>query len=519
MAYWRGKLLLYLLGLPTDTKVLWLGERKGFWKDQFDPSQLSFRLNVSDELKSYGLVFLTIDKYLGNRNLKQFVDFATSVRKDNSKIITFASNSFSFQNLKSLVTQPSYDKFRKLLPFSSKSFPSKKLGGFNKASFLALPDPERATEFLCPKIERIDIPCYSSILVKALHKFGFYRFSHPGYWHISSQTTIEDGPLFHKIKNTLGIALGTEHLALRLDKFEIRDRGSLVVFLSEMNSAAKIVAKVVFKKADIKRAKRNFEFITWLHSNFRVPEFVKNRTPSPLGEFTHEDLQVFIETRLPGILAWKLGPKSRYGHVWMEAVKFINTLFYSCAVETELDERTLSELFFRDMKIIVSSNFADPETIDLLVRAIIIAKNQLLGLSMPMGPTHGDYGGGNITACPKTSKVYGVFDWDTGRYRDLPGIDLINMEIQRRRSNAKESLSRSVAAIASLVASSEKFCNEDILMVGKDEEKRRYVWKSLFLVTIIRYVTRALQYPTLFNRDEKDYIDTLRWALQNLRNN
>jgi len=48
---------------------------------------------------------------------------------------------------------------------------------------------------------------------------------------------------------------------------------------------------------------------------------------------------------------------------------------------------------------------------------------------------HGDFGYGNILCDSNTASLTGIIDWDTARDIELPGVDFINLLIQKFRTH------------------------------------------------------------------------------------
>ena len=51
--------------------------------------------------------------------------------------------------------------------------------------------------------------------------------------------------------------------------------------------------------------------------------------------------------------------------------------------------------------------------------------------------SHGDFGYGNILYDSRTASLSGVIDWDTSRDVELPGVDFINLLIQKFRAKSR----------------------------------------------------------------------------------
>ena len=100
-----------------------------------------------------------------------------------------------------------------------------------------------------------------------------------------------------------------------------------------------------------------------------------------------------------------------------------------------------------------------------------------------------------------------MIDWDTSRELELPGIDLLNMSIQRHRRFA--SIPVALTQVASnLLRSSPEFATSFAKFAPKLERGlRRY-----FLGTcLVRYTSRSLEYPHIAAREAEDLLHLLNW--------
>lgn len=513
----KGRSLLQLVNLPSDSSVLMLGFDGSIWKDQFEFSQVYCGTDQFCDKENYDLVFLDMVSSIVTNNFKKCLKLIKKKLAATGILIISIPNSFSFKNLKSLVKRADiYYKFSPMLSPLALPIVSRYLLPWHSESFLAIPDPLNAIEFVAPGRDSVEIPWYANSVEKLMDRIGWYKYVHAGYWIISSKHRIEENGLLERAGEAVSSLLDLRGLKLRIDRFEIRERGALVIFISENMKGNKFIIRVTSSVENRRRIQKNHLYLTRVHQNPDIPDNLKNKLPYPLDEFNFGNCHVFMESRLPGILAWKVETGRVKNIVYKQAADFIIQFFESAASKLVLNEQILTELFSQDMEIIDASNFAGEDIRRLLLNGINLVRERLLGRKLILGPSHGDYGHGNIMVDEKTGHLRGVIDWDTGRFRDFPGIDFINLLIQKRRSECRESLRDTVAELADLRSITEEvrkiLGRLDKLQVVNSTE----MWRIALLITVIRYITRAMQYPTLFCRDKWDFFATLDWSLNKL---
>jgi len=233
---------------------------------------------------------------------------------------------------------------------------------------------------------------------------------------------------------------------------------------------------------------------------------IKNLIPFPVERGSYQGVSIYIETMIPGKLAWKATRRKVRDTIYKEAIDFIFQLNKHTKENTLLDKDKLESLFEQDLQRFNKNTSINNELKNNILKMISIIKNKLLGRKIWLVASHGDYGYGNILVDPSTGNLLGVIDWDTGRKEEFPWIDMINLEIQNKRSNNINRLSEAIRALASRLSFADLINNCSIY--EREFNVGNGVFKILFYIALIRYMGRAAQYETIFNAEQNEYLES-----------
>jgi len=239
-----------------------------------------------------------------------------------------------------------------------------------------------------------------------------------------------------------------------------------------------------------------------LHKSPNLSAAMKKKLPQPIGEEENAAHSIFTETLIDGRLAWKVNQKSLRKKIFDEAESFIFDLQLSFRQSVVFSEQKIQELFHGDIEIIDTHNPIFKQIFLCLIQNICY---ELANDSFYMTVSHGDYGYGNILVHPSSGSLSGVIDWDTGRMEDLPGIDYLNFIVQKKRIEFGLSIEKSFI---------DTF--EEIKRTGNIDDKNFYAnefnitgkrIKIIFFACLVRFISRAAQYPDVFYKDQQNYIN------------
>ncbi|QWV91845.1 aminoglycoside phosphotransferase family protein [Geomonas oryzisoli] len=280
-----------------------------------------------------------------------------------------------------------------------------------------------------------------------------------------------------------------------VERVDVRSRGAVVLFLAEQGTGRRFVARLVFDAASDAIIARNAQYLGYLRSLGDAA--LQRLIPTPLGRRTRPGVTVYLETKLPGELAWKrLTPWIRR-RTDRDMELFLTRLAEASGHRVLLDQATLDALFREDMEVIRACPAIDQSFFDSLCTTVSGIKKALLGRSLELVSSHGDFGYGNVLVHPVTGTVRGVIDWDTGRKSEFPAVDLVNHYIQKERIRRGCNFFAAFEAVLALplaglpLAAFYLGCGQGAL---------------LHYVTFLRYLARSARYHKLFQAHCGEYV-------------
>jgi len=240
-----------------------------------------------------------------------------------------------------------------------------------------------------------------------------------------------------------------------------------------------------------------------------IPKTLKMKLPKPIGELETNTKSLFTETLVNGRLAWKVNQKPLRGKIFDEATRFIGNLQIYTQRSVIIVEDIIKNLFEDDIESIKVYN---TELSDIILNYVNKIYEVLAGSFFVLTVSHGDYGYGNIMVNQDSGNLTGVIDWDTGRIEDLPGIDYVNLLIQKNRTERGMSIEESFIDIFKKIWGTEKLDDKDFYAKNFGIVGNRA--KIIFLACLVRFISRSAQYPSIFFSGQKDYINVCNYLKQ-----
>lgn len=511
-----GDSLLSLVGLPADSQVLVIGAGLKRWAGCFmcghfwiDPDHGEFFAGKYD-LVLYHSGCASSRKIFTKqlKNLKILV-------KDRGSIIVFCKNFFSFSTLQKVKKGEWRQLYKQVrLGYSGFQRAIRRAGIYCRHEFLALPSLENSEEFVMPGSRFLEIPHYLHPLYHVALKFGGFRLVTDGSVFLISPRFIQDEILMKTVARQIAIAERSGSIDILLERFDIRLRGSMVLFLREKRRKQNYVARVVSANYAINIIRRNYTFLKTLRSNKMLERMLGAQLPRPVCEFSCAGFAFFVETLISGQLAWKVNPSNLRDSIFREASRFSYQLQCATRSLSYIGDETLMDLFDNDVERFDFCKITAPYFYEKILEYIYKIKRALSGKRLFLSVSHGDYGYGNILVDPRTGGITGVIDWDTGRGKDLPGIDFLNMLIQKNRNEKGLGLFEAIVEVTSTVL------NNGVLDANMSWEKELYITTDILPVlvyaTFLRYMSRAAQYTEVFRSELKDYMRTMKYLQENV---
>lgn len=270
-------------------------------------------------------------------------------------------------------------------------------------------------------------------------------------------------------------AISTAHASITRILF--RDRGTLIVEAKDADNNQYISRSSIMAGGE-KSIAKNFKIIEKLLANPTITQDSKLLIPNPVAS----SVNASIEVKKPGQLAWKvvrdspeLGPS-----ILTQAWDFSFSLCVGTCKQVKVGNDEFDAIIGSDLKYIQQFCRNDLEVTRLLVSINEHLLKHLIGKDVFVVFSHGDFGYGNILCDSKTGSLSGVIDWDTSRETELPGVDFINLLIQKFR--AQSSMDESYKAASQWIESEQLL---PIKIRGQLYEKFGITDKNLKLYSLV----------------------------------
>jgi hypothetical protein len=501
-----GDNLLLLLDLPIDCRVLILGAQLKRWRSVFRNCYYQERFTAQQlEAQNVDLILYHAACATTKARLLAQLRALKRLAEPSGRLLIFAPNFYSFTRLKMIRARGWKGLggwlrcgrwgYRRVLADT---------GFVEYREFLPFPGVEDTEELVAPRSRFLELPHYWHPLFHLARRIGLFPAIADGYVFIAGPAVLEQGQLLKAVTNLLSATGNQTTASCTLERFDLRLHGALVLFVAEQYSGCKVIVRVVSDQRSRDIVCRNQEFLRGLQTNVDLPVTVKALLPQPLGDFRLTASSIYVETLLEGILAWKVNRGHLRKRIHAEAAEFIFRLQHGTRCKVRLGTTELDELFAADLARLASCPGVTPLLRESVVGVVSKIRQALQGREMYLTASHGDYGYGNILVDARTGGVKGVIDWDTGRSRDLPGLDFLNLEIQRTRAETDSGLLTAFETVFSLaLARSSLDANgnyQTYFGVSAD------LLPAFLHLALFRYLTRASQYPEVFAAEQAEYL-------------
>jgi len=294
----------------------------------------------------------------------------------------------------------------------------------------------------------------------------------------------------------------------RVTRFDMRDRGALVLMLSD-GSGKSLVARVAKRGAVEDHISANDEKLRRLHRAAAQTPNVVSLLPDIGERLDGDGYTIWTEKRLCGTVAWRVAPRlrERLDRDWMRFLTDLSTVGRHHLILDRANALTALERFHdsRSLRGEIASEVHE------LTRWLV---DQVSGRECAFSWSHGDFGYGNLLANPYTGSLTGVIDWETASEKEFCGVDWMNMLIAREGAirgirfdeafvRVLESLSGDSTGWDGVVGAFAAFLDS---VSGNKEE-----WLASMLgITLLRALQRQSRYPQIFRKSEVEYLRALR---------
>lgn len=501
-----GESFLLLLGLPTESNVLIVGRDIEFWSQAFQNPYVTERIStLTGAPEKYDLIMYHSASANSRRMFNADLKHARQILAPNGSILLFAEKTCSYKRLKGFVKGRLGSFAGKLWYGQSDYQGAIHRAGFNSTRcFLPLPCLERPEEMIVPGSKTMELPDSPG----PLNPVG--RFAGPfaladGFVFLGGNSSMDSSCLLQTINDAVSRQLQLPVASCALERMDIRLRGAFILFLRESNTGKGFIARLVSDRKIDGIVGKNHALLENLQTA-GLPLAIKGKLPRPICRMELANSVIYVETMVAGIPAWKICHGQWRQQILLDAVDFLRQVHFASRQNSLLSGEKLGILLADDRARLANCTAVSVDFRERMMALMDALQQRLLGTGMDLVISHGDYGYGNILVDPQNGTMQGVIDWDTGRTNDFPGVDMINLLVQKERAEKCCTVLPAFTAVVGKVSDNIK---RDYHSVLNQLEIPEVLHGCIVYLGFIRYVTRAAQYPKVFCKEQSDYLAIL----------
>ena len=505
----------FLFGLTHGSRILIVGHyHQALLKDIEKFFHTVHFVMQPDELRhlskgeKYDLICLDCYTDWSNNNVAELVGACKVALNASGSLVMATTNRFSLENIVAKIRRKSRSLNGLTLRGYAKAL---KHAGFNNThAFLVFPTLRSPDEYIETEFGDVELPSYVSRVHKILHWLGVYKYVHADYLYIAAAEPISkfDAFVMHTNEKMSGHIIPQDRLLL--ERFDLRNRGALILMLSDRGKECRYVVRVAVLDTINAVISRNKSFTDKIHTLTTLTPHMISLVPKTIGTFEYRDCPAYVETRMPGILAWKVSANYAIEKVvYKECFEFIYNFNSATKHDMIIDREIFSEIIGSDLQQFKSA-FKESSDIGAVILSIEYQlANYFIGKNLSMVFGHGDYGYGNILCDRATGHVQGVIDWDTHVQKELPGVDFCNLLLQKASMEFDGKIAPTLNKLQQTVQRNGKL-DATLVGYGKDDFNLSVTDLRLYLcIAALRFIKRSLPYSNEFNMKKDDYIDIL----------
>lgn len=502
----------WLVGLRKESPVLFVGKGWESWRAGFAYSHCIPSPDWWPRLGSvrYEMIFFRPPFPVKGRRLLSNLRYLRLCSGNACGFLILADNLFAATRLKRMFSRASLSRvavprgnaglygIRRAIP---------RAGLPSGALFIPMPDPDRLEEIVRADSPMLELAHHHHPVLRLARRWGLYPWVAEGFLSLHLPRALEKGPLFSAIAQHL-VQTDQAVPAVTLQRVDMRARGAMILFVRQISGDRSWIVRVTAHPRISAIVARNHAFLDCLHDSSAVPHRLRRLLPRPLHHFDYAGRTLFIETMCPGVPAWKVNHGALIQRIHHEATHFIAELNLVTGRRKTLRVEDLNALLGQDLKRLDQCPSLTPSLgrqCDALAQTVRCA---LEGQELFLAVGHGDYGYGNILVDPRSGHLTGVIDWDTGSLQELVGVDLINMEIQKVRSERRTGFYHAFVTVARAITEQGGLDRDGTYANAFGIWKNRL--PALLATAVLRYIARAAQYPEIFRGEQEDYIQAIR---------
>lgn len=296
---------------------------------------------------------------------------------------------------------------------------------------------------------------------------------------------------------------------LRISRFDLRERGVLVLLLSDSASGQNLVCRVVRGEEGARSLQRHWEFQELVRASARNAPGVNRLLPVGVGAVQIGDHRGWVEERSPGTVSWRM-PRRYRDSIDGQLVGFLSEL-----ATLEPHARRISRCDLERERGIWS------DQIRTRLRAVCAtAAQEALEVALPVLLdqeahfcwVHGDFGYGNALAMPD-GRLSAIIDWETASEGGLAGIDFFNFLLQRARTLGARGVADASDSLIALIGR----CELGNAVCGAKDFVERFIPTQRAQLTLMglalrRLMLREHRYESPSRYEVADMVEALeRW--------
>ena len=180
------------------------------------------------------------------------------------------------------------------------------------------------------------------------------------------------------------------------------------------------------------RLERNINALEGIWNHVPILASMLTYVPRGLLKESFAGQRYFVEELMPGVCAENLRLSTPEQARLMRSARDILTQLHTATVKrTIIDEAILETLFIKP--IFEVADFLEYEREShSLNRITSMLRNTVLGKSLPLVLSHGDFSLKNVTVIETPLRITGLIDWDLSRKVNLPLLDLLHLIARER---------------------------------------------------------------------------------------
>lgn len=502
----------FLFGLTQDSRILIIGRYyEALLKDIENYFRtVHFIANITElqhlnNKDKYDLICLDCYTDWGNVNMAEQIGAAKAEINTSGSLVIAAKHRFS---INSVLT-----KTRHKLQFTLRGYvKTLRHAGFNNIqAFLVLPTLRSPEEYIETELGEVQLPSYVSFVYKVLHWFGVYKYVHTDYLYIASTEPISKLDIFvaHTNKKMSDQIISQNQLLL--ERFDLRNRGALILMLADSRKKYRFVIRVAVSSTVNAVISRNKAFTDEIHSLPALAPHITNLIPKTVATFEYRDCPVYIETRMPGILAWKQSRNYTIEKVtYKEAYNFIYNFNNATKQEMVVEANIFSAIIGNDLTQFKLA-FSEPYDIAAVIFNIETRMSvYFAGRKLYIVWGHGDFGYGNILCDCTSGHIRGVIDWDTHVQKELPGVDFCNLLLQKISAEFNGKIAPALKKLQEMIQHNGKLDSAIAGYCKKDFNLNAIDLRLYACIAALRFIKRSLPYSSEFEMKKDDYVAILR---------